>query len=84
LIIDEAHFILQWQGEFRPAYKEIKNIRALFPVCTICAVTAIINKGSIKSIKKELKLSRCSIIICTPLPRKKHQFAGKKTTSIFK
>ncbi|KAL3837237.1 hypothetical protein ACJMK2_022605 [Sinanodonta woodiana] len=55
----------------KPAYKEIKNLQALFPVCTICAMTATINKDSIKSIKKELKLSRCSIINCTHLLRKK-------------
>ncbi|KAL3882524.1 hypothetical protein ACJMK2_028860 [Sinanodonta woodiana] len=65
-----AHCILHWQDEFRPAYKEIKNLQALFPVYTICAMTATINKDSIKSIKKELKLSRCSIINCTPLLRK--------------
>ncbi|KAL3889783.1 hypothetical protein ACJMK2_002111 [Sinanodonta woodiana] len=70
LIIDEAHCILHWQDEFRPAYKEIKNLQVFFPVCTICAMTATVNKDSIKSFKKELKLSRCSIINCTPLLQK--------------
>ncbi|KAL3886331.1 hypothetical protein ACJMK2_026331 [Sinanodonta woodiana] len=55
------------RDEFRPAYKEIKNLWVLFPVYTICALIAAINKDSIKSIKKGLKLSRCSIINCTPM-----------------
>jgi bloom syndrome protein len=32
VIIDEAHCISQWGGDFRPAYAELEKLQAFFPV----------------------------------------------------
>ena len=32
IIIDEAHCISQWGGDFRPAYAEVSKLRAFMPL----------------------------------------------------
>ena len=31
VIVDEAHCILQWSGDFRPAYAELEKLQAFIP-----------------------------------------------------
>ena len=40
ITIDEAHCISQWGHDFRPAYRRIKELRALFPQAPVLALTA--------------------------------------------
>ncbi len=40
IAVDEAHCISEWGHDFRPAYKNIANIRTLFPNLPIIALTA--------------------------------------------
>ena len=58
VIIDEAHCIMQWGGDFRPVYSEITKLRAFFPphipifatsatlppaaLCEVCGSLAIV------------------------------------------
>ena len=40
IIIDEAHCISHWGHDFRPDYRRLKELRALFPSATFHAFTA--------------------------------------------
>ncbi|WNJ17716.1 ATP-dependent DNA helicase RecQ [Pontibacter sp. G13] len=44
LIVDEAHCISQWGYDFRPAYRQIAEIREVFPDLPIAAFTATATK----------------------------------------
>ncbi|XP_069110234.1 ATP-dependent DNA helicase Q1-like, partial [Argopecten irradians] len=76
IVVDEAHCILQWQDDFRPAYKNIKNLKAIFPKFTMVAMTATVNSKSVKQIRKDLQM-KGTLINCTPLLRKNISLAVK-------
>src|SRR3989339_371896 len=40
IAIDEAHCISEWGHDFRPSYRELKNLRETFPNISIIALTA--------------------------------------------
>ena len=40
IIIDEAHCISQWGGDFRPAYAEVSKLRAFMPSCIPVLLTS--------------------------------------------
>lgn len=54
IAVDEAHCISQWGNDFRPAYKNIKQLRELQPTVNIIALTASATKKVTKDIVEEL------------------------------
>lgn len=54
--IDEAHCISEWGHDFRPEYRKIAEIRALFPHAVCLALTATATAQVRRDIKKNLKL----------------------------
>ncbi len=54
--IDEAHCISQWGHDFRPAYRNIADLRELLPEATFAAFTATATKAVVKDICEQLKL----------------------------
>lgn len=62
IIIDEAHCVSVWANDFRPSYKEIKNlINSLPNRPTIGAFTATANKKVINDIEEILNLKDVNI-----------------------
>jgi len=57
IAVDEAHCISQWGNDFRPAFREIKNLREKLPKVPIIAVTASATPAVIKDIKEQLALN---------------------------
>ena len=54
--IDEAHCISEWGHDFRPAYLELKRLRALFPTTPLGAFTATATHRVQTDIKANLGL----------------------------
>ncbi len=56
IAIDEAHCISEWGHDFRPSYRNIREIRNIKPDVNLIALTATANKKVIKDICKNLDL----------------------------
>ncbi|KAJ7572842.1 P-loop containing nucleoside triphosphate hydrolase protein [Mycena floridula] len=57
IIIDEAHCISQWGGDFRKAYAELDKLRALFPPGTpVLAASATLNKTALRDVRSTLAI----------------------------
>ncbi len=55
--VDEAHCISQWGHEFRPEYRQLRNIRSTFPGTPIIALTATATPSVRDDIRAELSLA---------------------------
>ncbi|KAJ7577329.1 P-loop containing nucleoside triphosphate hydrolase protein [Mycena floridula] len=57
LIIDEAHCISQWGGDFRKAYAELDKIRALFPPnIPVLYASATLNATALQDVRKTMNI----------------------------
>ena len=61
IAVDEAHCISHWGHDFRPAYRNIAEIRELLPEVTIAAFTATATQEVVKDICEQLKLENPEI-----------------------
>ena len=55
--IDEAHCISEWGHDFRPDYRQLAQLRALFPKTPIIALTATATQQVRKDIVQQLRLN---------------------------
>lgn len=65
LVIDEAHCILDWGDDFRPDYKRLCQLRAVFS-CRILALSATITRVGRNEIVKNLLLENYKTIMICP------------------
>ncbi|KAF9536359.1 P-loop containing nucleoside triphosphate hydrolase protein [Agrocybe pediades] len=57
IIVDEAHCISQWGGDFRPSYSEMGKLRAFFPPhIPILATSATLTKEALKEVRSSLSI----------------------------
>lgn len=56
IVVDEAHCISEWGHDFRPAYRDIAQIRLLHPEAPIIALTASATDHVKKDIIEQLEL----------------------------
>lgn len=56
IAVDEAHCISQWGNDFRPAYKDITQLRDIFPHVPVIALTASATPKVVTDIITDLKL----------------------------
>jgi len=56
LAIDEAHCISEWGHDFRPEYRQLAGLRALFPTVPLMALTATATERVRADIVKQLHL----------------------------
>jgi hypothetical protein len=61
ITVDEAHCISQWGHDFRPAYRQISQIRALFPTAPVLALTATATAEVIEDIQQQLSFKEKNV-----------------------
>lgn len=68
IAIDEAHCISKWGHEFRPAYRQLQQLREAVPHVRVLALTGTATKLVREDICEQLKLRR-PLVICSSLDR---------------
>ena len=62
IAIDEAHCISQWGHDFRPAYRNISQLRDLKPEAPVIGLTATATKKVVQDIAEQLELNQALIL----------------------
>src|SRR5580658_9035532 len=65
IAVDEAHCISEWGHDFRPEYRQIADLRALFPKVPMMALTATATERVRADIIKLLQLRAPSIFVAS-------------------
>jgi ATP-dependent DNA helicase RecQ len=65
LAVDEAHCISEWGHDFRPEYRQIANLRQLFPAVPMMALTATATTRVREDIVKLLNLREPSCYVAS-------------------
>ena len=63
IAIDEAHCISEWGHEFRPDYRNLRQLRAEFPSVPVIALTATATQRVRDDIIAQLELQRGSVFL---------------------
>lgn len=63
--IDEAHCVSEWGHDFRPEYRQIKQLRQRYPRVPILALTATATKRVQKDIVQQLALRQPSVSVAS-------------------
>ena len=64
VVVDEAHCIVQWGGDFRPAYQQIGEfLRGLPRRPVLCALTATADKAIQRAVMRQLSAPKMKRII---------------------
>ena len=80
VVIDEAHCILHWGEEFRPAYKELDSITAQIPHVPLVALTASATPSTIDEISESLYMRHGVRITASP-DRKNIYYSVRRKTN---
>ncbi|TAK03312.1 ATP-dependent DNA helicase RecQ [Patescibacteria group bacterium] len=63
IAIDEAHCISEWGHDFRPDYRNMKELRRVFPGVPVIALTATATPRVKEDILKELRMEDASVFL---------------------
>ncbi|MCC7357500.1 RecQ family ATP-dependent DNA helicase [Candidatus Uhrbacteria bacterium] len=63
LAVDEAHCISEWGHDFRPEYRNLRQLRTLFPNVPLVALTATANVRVREDIREQLSLTQAPVFV---------------------
>ena len=65
-MVDEAHCVVTWGREFRPAFFKIVKLRSIFPNAKLVAMTATATVAMQKEIGHKLQMQQYTTIAANP------------------
>jgi ATP-dependent DNA helicase RecQ len=65
IAIDEAHCISEWGHDFRPEYRQLAQLRELFPQAPVMALTATATRRVQSDIVKQLRLRQANCYVAS-------------------
>ena len=65
IVVDEAHCVVKWGPDFRPAFNEIHKLKSVFPSGKILALTATATKKLTEELQKCLHMQEAKVIVIT-------------------
>src|SRR5215813_12853142 len=65
IAIDEAHCISEWGHDFRPEYRQLAQLRELFPQTPVMALTATATRRVQSDIVKQLRLRQANCYVAS-------------------
>ena len=65
IAVDEAHCISEWGHDFRPEYRQLHNVRAVFPEVPVMALTATATERVRGDIVELLQLREPSVFVAS-------------------
>ncbi|XP_070188691.1 LOW QUALITY PROTEIN: uncharacterized protein [Littorina saxatilis] len=66
IVIDEAHCVLEWGSEFRPAYHKLSALRILLPNAPVLAMSATLTVDSQQQLADSLHLRKPQSVLERP------------------
>ena len=66
IVVDEAHCVLDWGEEYRPSFRQIKEMRPILPNAKMLALSATLTVSGQRDVSKHLLMKNYKVVSSVP------------------